>query len=75
MLAYMAERVEVYLRGAESFFVSAEDGDKIEAAMSSRQPTVKVRELTGNETTLNLAHVVRVERHPNKKRTSTAEMI
>jgi hypothetical protein len=63
----MAEQVEVYLKGAESIFVSAEDSDKIEAAISSRQATVEVRELNGNATVLILANVVRLEKHPGRR--------
>lgn len=64
----MAEQVEVHLQGADSIYVSVDDGDKIAAAMAAREPTVEVRWLGGGSVTvLNVANIVSVERHPGAK--------
>jgi len=61
--SFMAVQVEVHFRGAESIFVSADDAEKIRAAMASREAAVTVRELDGNPTTVNVENIVRVEIH------------
>jgi hypothetical protein len=59
----MAVQVEVYLQGASSIFVSAEDGQKIKNVLSSGEVMVTVRELSGNLTTISVAKIVRLETH------------